>query len=462
MLFGNTADSKKCPSCGGNLIFNSDEQMLVCYFCGGSFSPEKLDLLSTITVFDTEESGEEEEDKTEIVCGACGASIITDKNTSATFCAFCGSPSLVTNRLTRRFRPDYVIPFKISKEDAITKIREFAKSGRYVPKSVLNDKNIKKITGLYVPFWLMDSRCEIHSSGVGYKNHLSTRDKYNVISDVDISLKAVPFDGALELEDDLMESIEPFDMSEMVSFNSSYLQGFYAKRYDLSVDRLSDRIIARLQRYGREAVSYLMMGYDSYSSDFVFPTPHDLTQKYALFPIWLLTYEYDGKRYQIAVNAQTGKVDGHLPVNKFKRAGRLLLYHLHNVIITAPIWVPIVCILALFYKYVDQPLIMLISSVLLIPLSLVMVYICWLFIKDWDFFPEKGFWEFDLNKPLRNLFKKIVAHRKEIHMNLKISTNNLLNQKPPVKEYFDTTAKIDFKKEEIPMGQESYFDPSEN
>ena len=103
--------SYKCPHCGGNLVYSVEEQLLVCSFCGNGITAEKLSLLSRINPPDQGEA-DEDEDRQEITCNSCGAKIIADKNTSATFCAFCGSPSLVTQRLTKRFRPDYVIPFK--------------------------------------------------------------------------------------------------------------------------------------------------------------------------------------------------------------------------------------------------------------------------------------------------------------------------------------------------------------
>lgn len=448
----NTADSTKCPSCGGNLVFSVSEQALTCSFCGNSFSPEKLDLLKQIKIYDTETSDTKENDKNEIVCNACGARVITEKNTTSTFCAFCGSPSLVTQRLTKRFRPDYVIPFKITKEEAQRKIREFAKTGKYVPGDFFANRNLKRLTGVYVPFWLMNSRCKLHANGIAFKNHIDGRDKYNIISDMDIRFKNVPFDGAIDFEDDLMESVEPFDYSELKPFTTSYLQGFYAQRYDLTADRLSDRILGRLQRYGRESVGASLAGYDAYENSICLARPYELQQSYAMLPIWLMTYEYGGRIYKIAVNGQTGKVDGFLPVNKFKRAMRIALYYAHNVTMCLPLLIPVA--LLSYWGYYNLEafyfIIFIIMVVLIFSAPLLVIYKNAKVVDD-DFDSK------DYLAPVKNLLRKFFTRRKKTLMRIKQETNMLISNKPSVTEYYDTTAKIDSEIVETLQGRESYF-----
>lgn len=319
------AHSKKCPSCGGNILFSAEDQTLICSFCGKSYTPEKLDLMAKIKVCDKDEAEEQEADKNEIVCNSCGAEIIADKFTTATFCAFCGSPSLVTKRLGRQFRPDYVAPFKITKEQAEKNIIDFASSRKFVPRKFFDPKNIKKIQGIYVPFWLIDARCEIHAFGIGHKPRLGYVDEYSVSTSSEVLLKEVPFDGVLDINDGLMESIEPFDTSELKEFKTSYLQGFYAKRYDVDLGDMIDRIFYRLEGYGREAARFNVgNSYSDISWDGCSVAPREPKQKYVLFPVWLLTYEYKGILYRIAVNGQTGKTGGQLPISRLKTSASYL------------------------------------------------------------------------------------------------------------------------------------------
>lgn len=445
--------SRKCPGCGGNLVFSVKDQSLTCSFCGNAYSPEKLELLEQIRVFDEGSSDEREDDKNEIVCGSCGARVITEKNTSATFCAFCGSPSLVRERLTKQFRPDYLIPFKITKDEARKKIEEFGKQGRYVPKNFFSKRNSQKITGMYVPFWLMNSRCNIHTRGLGYKNHLSGRDRYQINSTMDIQFTNVPFDGALKIEDDLMESIEPFDCSEMVDFKSSYLQGFYAQRYDLSADKLSDRILARLERYGRETSQSAFSGYDKIDLGICDIKPHDLKQAYALYPVWILTYEYDGAIYKIAVNGQTGKVDGYLPVDKIKRGLRLGLYYAHNVAMTLPITGPL--IFAVIFGILHPDIVYLIAFTLMI---IGLFGLAPLVMMINEIKTDEEFGRYSVVNLPRKAWIKLISKRKDTLMKLKSETNNPLAKKPPVTEYYDTTAKISVEKDEQFEIREVYND----
>ena len=448
-----TADSNKCPACGNNLVFSAEEQVLTCSFCGGAYSPEKIDLLSQINSYDCDEADETEEDKHEVVCNACGATIVADNNTTASFCAFCGSPSVITQRLTKKFRPDFVIPFKLTREEALNKMREFAGSRRYVPKNFFRDDNIKKISGVYVPFWLMDSRCEMHTHAVGYREDLRRKAKYSVVSDLNIKFRNVPFDSAVKMKDDLMESVEPYDCSELKPFSSSYLQGYYAQRYDLSVEKLTDRILYTLQRYGAEAVRTSLRGYDSFSCDSCSVTPHDLQQKYALFPIWLLAYEYKGRIYQIAVNAQTGKVDGELPVDKVKRGARLVGYYFTNFLMLSPIWGTAAALLywALNHRDMVYFLGFFAAFVLLMVAPVIVMAIE---TKRTD----EDFGRYNVFHPVRRGINALILKRKETKARLLQETNEILGKKPSFDEYYDPAFKAEIHNEELFIGNESLFE----
>ncbi|MCR4556377.1 MAG: hypothetical protein K5779_00950 [Saccharofermentans sp.] len=143
-----SSNDTKCPSCGGKLVFEPVEQMLKCDFCGNTYTPEKLELLSQLPDIDAGAADENEDDKCEIVCNSCGAVLITDKNTAATSCSFCGSPAIISRRLTKQFRPDYLIPFKTTREEAQEKFIEFVKGKKYVPRDYLNKSNLNKIQGI--------------------------------------------------------------------------------------------------------------------------------------------------------------------------------------------------------------------------------------------------------------------------------------------------------------------------
>lgn len=447
----------KCPQCGGNLVYSAEEQALLCSFCGNAITPEKLELLSKIDIPDQGEA-DESEDRQEILCNSCGAAIIADKSASATFCAFCGSPSLITQRLTKRFRPDYVIPFKITKEEALSKIKEFAKHGKYAPKHFFVDKNITKITGIFVPFWLMNTRCCMDVKGVGYKEDLKTTRKYSVVSYIDIGVKNVPFDGAINMRDQLMESIEPYDCSELVDYNGSYLQGYYAQRYDLSVQTLTDRIMTRLKRYSKEAAVESLKGYSRF--DFLSSTLGigELEQKYALFPVWLLTYEYGGLKYQIAVNGQTGKTDGYLPVDKVKKYIRLIRYNLVNILILSSVSIVLAAIVLLWKMWAQSNPGMAVTYNIIAALSVSLSSLIILVYLDARHDDESGYGKYNIFHPLRRALSSLFDYRLEVREKLLDETDMMIGDKPPFSEYYDDSSKADITTDELFMGNESIFE----
>ena len=350
------ADTIKCPQCSANLIFNPDTQKLECAFCGGAFDPSQIEsVVEELTtdkkigatdqaqafegdkdsVFEaeadnaefkvTEQEGaaEDNADKTEFVCNACGARVVTDSHTSATFCAFCGSPALVGQRLAENFRPKYLIPFSVSREKAEEKFIAWAKGGRWTPMNFVSKKNIEKLTGLYVPFWLFDYNITMDVTGKGTTSSISgnikTIHEYEVTCKGPMKFGGVPFDGETRIDDELMEAIEPFHMDKMIPYDYKYLPGFFADRYDLDPQGLKDRAVKRGREYINQYVNSKVKKYETFSikqNNSVFT---DIRADYALLPVWFMSYKYLGKYYYFAVNGQTGEVAGKLPISPLKK-----------------------------------------------------------------------------------------------------------------------------------------------
>ena len=332
-----SADSLKCPNCASNLVFDLEHGACICRNCGSLFDPDTLDKVGSFGVecieksydADAEMSGEDGS-RIEVVCNSCGAQIITDRNTSSTFCAFCGSPALLTRRLTREFRPDYIIPFKFDKEKAISIFEEHCAGVDHLPKDFSSAKVLSKMTGLYVPTWIVSTEVESDVRGFGYTGKFVDHTYRNIITDevgsmqrevygrVNFRLKDVPFDGEKNIANRLMAAAEPFDFSELVRFRAEYLQGFFAEKYDeLPID-MTDVIYRRLDKYALSVCSEITFGFDTFEPI----SQHCVTKyknqdiKYALLPVWFLSVEYNGRRYQYIVNGQTGKVSGEFPYAK--------------------------------------------------------------------------------------------------------------------------------------------------
>lgn len=344
-----SAVSEKCPNCGANLFFDSGHSALMCGNCGGQYDPETLGKTGSFGLSNPErdydgkiEMSDDDKRRQEVVCNSCGAQIITDMNTSSTVCAFCGSPAIVTRRLTREFKPDYIIPFAFDKETAMSKLKEHASEIPHLPKGYINDQVLSKMTGIYVPAWIISSEVEVFLKGnakVGkmvdeaYESTAAGSSVNNIDSYFRIifgkakfRLKDIPFDGEKKLPDRLMSAAEPFDFSELRPFSPEYLQGFFAEKYDEQPLDMTDKIYRRLDKYSLDICDELTFGYDKFT-----PNSNDCrtryinqTVKYALLPIWFLSIENNGIRYQYIVNGQTGKVSGEFPYSKgWEKADRV-------------------------------------------------------------------------------------------------------------------------------------------
>ena len=332
------ADTLKCPNCGSNLTLNADIQMLDCPNCGSTFDPNKL----AVTVEELEAKKAEPTDpaqsqqapgeaqsqgapeQTEFVCNACGAKLVTDSHTAATFCAFCGSPALVGKRLTEQFQPQYMIPFKYSRSAAEAAFIKWAGKGKWTPFGFVSKKSVQKMTGLYVPFWLFNINATIDAHGTGDKIHYKGDDEiietFSFDRHAKLNWNHVPLDGETRIDDALMEAIEPFDFNALIPYDYRYLPGFYADRFDQSPQDLAGRATKR----GMDGINSSLKGslkgtFDRYNIKENKSRIDSMEANYALLPVWFLSYKYRNKYYYFAMNGQTGEVAGQIPVSPVKK-----------------------------------------------------------------------------------------------------------------------------------------------
>lgn len=332
-----SADSTKCPNCAANLVFDVGHGACFCNNCGSLFDPESLDKVGSFVIDVVERSydanaalSQEDEARVEVVCNSCGSQIISNKNTTSTFCAFCGSPALLTRRLTREFKPDYIIPFKIDKAKAVKIFSEYCEGVDHLPKDFRSEDVLSRMTGLYVPTWAVSTEVEVDIKGFGYTGKYVDSAYRKLSGDntgsysrgaygrINFRFKDVPFDGEKHIADRLMSAAEPFDFSELVRFKAEYLQGFAAEKYDLLPIDMTDRIYRRLDKYSLSVCNEIKFGFDKFEPDAERCVTKYRNQeiKYVLLPVWFLSVEYNGIRYQYIVNGQTGKVSGEFPYEK--------------------------------------------------------------------------------------------------------------------------------------------------
>lgn len=326
----------KCPCCGGAIGFDSSLQKMKCPYCDTEFEMETLQSYDDELKaepredmqWETARGGDWQEGEAEglraYVCQSCGGEIVGDENTAATACPFCGSPVVMMGQFSGSLKPDYVIPFKLDKNAAKAALRKHYGGKRLLPKVFQEENHIDEIKGVYVPFWLFDADAD---ANIRYRatrvNAWSDRDYdytqtsfFAVTRGGSIGFERVPVDGSSKLADDLMESIEPFDFSQAVDFQTAYLAGYFADKYDVDSEQFVARANERIKRSAANAFAATVQGYATVVPEATSIRLQNGKAKYALYPVWLLNTTWNGQKYTFAMNGQTGKLVGDLPLDK--------------------------------------------------------------------------------------------------------------------------------------------------
>lgn len=354
----------KCPCCGGAVEFDTALQMLKCPYCDTEFDISTLqtytndvkqdgkdDLNWQNTAGDTWQPGEAEGMRV-YVCNSCGGEIVCDENTAASSCPYCDNPIVFAGQLSGALKPDFVIPFKLDKEAAKAAYKKHISGKRLLPKIFKSDNHIDEIKGIYVPFWLFDADANANMRFKGTrtrtwsdsKNIYTETSFYSIIRAGSIGYSRIPVDGSSKMPDDLMDSLEPFDMHDAVPFNGAYLAGFLADKYDVDAEQSIERANIRIKRTTEAIFQSTVNGYATVETENSSVALTNSSHKYALYPVWLMNTTWNGQKYTFAMNGQTGKFVGDLPLDKGAAA-------LWTAGLTAGIGAAVFAILSLLYQF---------------------------------------------------------------------------------------------------------------
>lgn len=317
----------KCAYCGGALKFDADIQMLVCKHCSGMFPVEKTEAEKMLSAPPEDMAGAADfRDSTAIDkmecrvyhCTSCGAELLINDVEAATYCAYCGQPAIVFDRIAMRRRPKYIIPFSVTKNAALVNIREKFLKGGFIPKEV-KYFNPDLLRGIYVPYMLYDVRCrakQLLRSSVPASNPAGSATKY-YYRDAGAFFSEIPADASSQISNEFSERLEPYYKNAMVEFKVEYLSGFYADLEDKDFPYLSRIIKKRTADMLNEQILKTVPGNEKALLNSKFSYEFE-KESYALFPVWFMQFHKDEKTYTIMVNGQTGKVVGAVPTDRRK------------------------------------------------------------------------------------------------------------------------------------------------
>ena len=389
----------QCPSCTAPLRFDAESGQLECDFCGSSFSVAEVEDVYAAKSEEAKRAGEAIEASAassegadapdsategaggvsvgtaeEVVsssaaadvsagagvaqvrqqtavapvpsmviynCPSCGAELICDETTVATSCPYCDNHTVIPTRYSGEFKPDFVLPFAKTKEEAIAALKSHYKGRPFLPDTFTDGNHVKEVKGVYVPFWLFDgsasgsasfeaTRSRTYLSG-NYR--VTETDHFDVYRSGSISFLGIPVDASTKMPDDYMDSIEPFDYRALVPFSPAYLPGYLADKPDVDVEACGERADARAEVTVLDNLRDTVVGYEMVlargsSTGVVRERSH-----YAMLPVWMLSTRGEDAPYLFAMNAQTGKMVGDLPVDKRKKRRAQTLIFLVSFVI---------------------------------------------------------------------------------------------------------------------------------
>ncbi len=355
--------NSSCPSCGAFLRYDAASGKLKCDYCGNTFTAEEIDGIfkkkadpsspepfkdesareaEKIRTHETGMSGTEclktdsvrKPDKDRIwdldkdtvrsyICSSCGAELMTDAVTAVMRCPFCGNHAIAASQFSGSIRPDYIIPFQVDKDEMMEKYREYY-SRALVPAKFRENGELKEIQGVYVPFWLFSGRVSINGDYKVKKVDLLGFSKISRIKRRgNITFFSVPADASKRMPDDLMDSIEPFKIDGLVEFSMAYLPGYLAERFDVESAQDYDRVTGRIKNSASEKMKQAIKNEGVKTVKKKIREDIDVfcdKVDYVLLPVWMFTVRWHGKDWTFALNGQTGKMTGNLPVSPWKMA----------------------------------------------------------------------------------------------------------------------------------------------
>lgn len=329
--------SYKCPCCASPLTYDGGTGKLSCAACGNTFEPADLEAMEMDQqgdqlTFEVDADSYTEADAMDAYhCKSCGAQLVCENTTTATECPYCGSPTILPDRIQGGVKPEKVVPFLIGKEQAEQMFHGYFKGKRLLPNVFIKtDNHIHEVRKLYVPYWLFDCGAEgdfIYDAEKKREERsgewkITHTEHYAVRRTGTLDFSDIPVDGSEKMNPAIAESLEPYDLDKAVPFQSAVLSGAMADRADIAAEDCKDRAAQRVKTTTEQTLRSTVTGYSSVSvRRGSVRTEHGKATP-VLLPAWIITTvkeEKNGpKTYTFAINGQSGQLTCDVPYDRAK------------------------------------------------------------------------------------------------------------------------------------------------
>ena len=338
-----------CPACGAQAEWSPSKQMLVCAFCGTE-SPYTLDAdKAKIKEIDLEQAlrelpGEDPASRPErrsVQCQSCKAVMVYDPARVGQNCEFCGSPALVDyQEIKSPIRPQSLLPFKVTAAEIRESMRAWYAGRWFAPGKLKRIALVDQVKGMYIPYWTFDAQAECPwRAEAGYYYYVTesytdnqgkrqTRQVRKVrwepaSGHVSHFFDDQPVPGSRGIDAGLLRGVEPFPTKALVPYDTAFLSGFVVEHYQVVLLDAAKQGRERMDEDLRALCSAQVPG-DTQRNLEIFPTYSGETFKHILVPLWLLTYTYGKRVFQVVANGYTGTIAGKYPKSPWKIAAAAL------------------------------------------------------------------------------------------------------------------------------------------
>lgn len=329
----------KCLSCGAEISYNPKLKKIKCDYCGSLFDPSdyKGELKNATEYKEPVIEKDNYIDVKKYSCTQCGATLMTFDDTAVTFCSYCGSSIAIEPMLNKEQPPEYIIPFKITRDECEKLYKNKVNKFIFAPSHMKEDIEIKKFRGIYMPYGIykISHHGKTNNTGSVYDKRIGDYVYYRnylIECDVNTDYDGISYDLASKFNDKFSYCIAPFNFNESLPFNPSYLSGFYADSRDVKniVYRSEAISIAKNDAQNRLRKEKTFINYGCSNPTI---SMQEVEVKYAYYPVYFLSIRNnkDNTINYAVINGQTGKTAVELPID-FKK------YLIFSVLLAIPIF----------------------------------------------------------------------------------------------------------------------------